>query len=372
MTKLIPMFLICMVLAYTSDRTSVYDFDNLGYVRKDKFFCFILLIIMIAFAGLRIRYNDTATYIIGYQSLNVSGNIIQDIDWMIGSNPGFQFVNYIMKAIGLSSYSFIMIYAIVTEGLYFWFVRKYSDNIMLPIFILITGGVYLFSFAAIKQCVAIAISLIGIDKAINKKWAQFIVWILIATTFHTYALMFFVVPFLMFVPWTKKTYFMLALFAVIGLSFQFMLGRVLSITSLLGENYDSSSFIGEGVNLFRLLVTWAPIILAFIARNKIKLSDDRAANLILNLSMINAEIMFIARFGTAFYLTRVANYFSIFQVIAIPWLLRYYNKESQKLLKIAITVGFSGYAYYAYGVNRSFDYMYESITIWHYLTNIFG
>lgn len=371
MTKLIPVFLICMTLAYFSDRISIYDYDNLVYVRKEKYLYFIFVIIVIGFAGLRIRYNDTATYIASYQALHVSGNILKDIDWMIGSNPGFQLVNLAMKAIGLSSYSFIMFYSIVTEGLYIWFIRKYSNNFVLSIFVFFTGGVYLFSFAAIKQCVAIAIALIGIDRAINGKWGQYIVWVLIAASFHTYALLFFVVPFIMFVPWTKKTYYMLVLFAVAGISFQFLLGKILDITSLLGENYDPSSFVGEGVNWFRLLVTWAPIILAFLARKQIKLSDDKVDHLILNLSMVNAEIMLLARFGTAFYLTRVANYFSIFQVITIPWLLKYYTQESQKLIKMIIVLGFLGFAYYAYGMNRSFDTMYDSISLWKYLNNIF-
>lgn len=371
MLKLLPIFLICMALAYISDRNSIYDNNNQVYVRKEKILFFILVIIMICFAGLRVRYNDTATYIASYQKLKISGNILKDIDWRIGSNPGFQFGNLLMKAIGLSSNSFIMIYSIITEGLFLWFIRKYSNNFTLSILVFFTGGLYLFSFAALKQCVAIAIALIGVDRAINKKWLQYIIWVLIATLFHTYALMFLVVPFIMFVPWTKKTYYMLVLFAAAGISFQLLIGRILDVTSLLGEDYDPNSFVGEGVNIFRLLVAWAPIILAFMARKHIKMSDDKSAHLILNLSMINAEIMLVARFGTAFYLARVAYYFSIFQVITIPWLLKFYTQESQKFIKIFIIIGFLGFAYYAYGMNRSFDVMYDSISIWEYLNNIF-
>lgn len=371
MFKLIPIAAITMVLAMLYEYYSVYDHECFKYEYKNTSFYVMIVILLVCFSGLRLTYNDTATYVTGYDSLVVSDNMFSNINWTLGENPGFQVVNLILKAFGASSQSFLMFYSVVTVGLYLWFIRKYSDNFFMSLFVFLAGGVYLFSFAAIKQSVAVAIALLGVDKAIERKWGTFVIWIFIAATFHTYALMFLIIPFIMFKPWTKRTYLLLSGGLIFGVAFQLLLGRVLTLASLLGENYDETVLVGEGVNFFRLAVVCAPIALSFLARKQIREYADDAENLILNLSMLNAVLMFVARFGTAFYLTRLANYFAIFQVITIPYLLKYFNLYSTKIVKIIIYIGFLGFAFYAYGINRAFDSMYTSISVFEYLKSLF-
>ena len=369
MIKLIVLSAVVMFLALFHEYFSKIDNSIGQYIYKEKFFFIIIAVIMIFFSGLRITYNDTATYILSYNALAAS---FENIDWKLGSNPGFQIVNIILKSLGASSQTFLLFYSAVTVGLYLWFIRKYSVNFIMSLFIFIAGGMYAFSFAAVKQCVAIAIALLGVDKALKKKWVSFVFWILLASTFHTYALMFLVTPFIIFKPWTKKTYILLAAGTLFGFSFRLLIGRILTIVSLMGESYDMNSIaLGDGVNLFRLAVAWAPIALAFLARKQIKKCDDDRQNLILNFSMLNAILMFTACFGTAFYIARLANYFGIFQVLVIPALLKYYDSGSRKFLKASIYIGFAGFAVYAYGINRAFDIMYTRVSLIDYLSGLF-
>ena len=373
MTKLLPTFFACMILAIISERCSIREEGKLEYLHKDKIFYFMIVVLMIFLAGLRVRYNDTATYISAYENLDVSGNILSSISWNIGDNPAFNLINLILKKIGISGNGFIMFYSIVTVGLYLWFVKKYSNDFALSWFILFTGGAYIFSFAAIKQCMAIAIGLVAVDALIEKKKIKFVVCILVATLFHTYALLFFAAPLLLFPVWSFKSYLLIFLTAIAGIGFQTLLGGMLSITSLLGENYDIESFSGEGVNIFRLLVALAPVILSFVAKNELRKSENRIERIMINLTMINAALMVIASFGTAFYLARVANYFAIFPVISIPYLLKYFTKDLQVLLKIIIIVGYFGYFVYAYGVVRGgFDFAYDSITLSQFIETLFA
>lgn len=169
MTKLLPTFFACMILAIISERCSIREEGKLEYLHKDKIFYFMIVVLMILLAGLRVRYNDTATYISAYENLDVSGNILSSISWNIGDNPAFNLINLILKKIGISGNGFIMFYSIVTVGLYLWFVKKYSNDFALSWFILFTGGAYIFSFAAIKQCMAIAIGLVAVDALIEKR-----------------------------------------------------------------------------------------------------------------------------------------------------------------------------------------------------------
>lgn len=97
MTKLLPTFFACMILAIISERCSIREEGKLEYLHKDKIFYFMIVVLMIFLAGLRVRYNDTATYISAYENLDISGNILSSISWNIGDNPAFNLINLILK-----------------------------------------------------------------------------------------------------------------------------------------------------------------------------------------------------------------------------------------------------------------------------------
>ena len=224
--------------------------------------------------------------------------------------------------------------------------------------------------AAIKQCVAVAFCLIAVDRIIQDKKIAFIFWILVAATFHPYALMYFIVPFLTFKPWSGKTYILLILFAALGIGLQPLLGTVVDITTMLGEEYDVSTFVGEGVNVFRLLVIWVPVVLSFLTKKYQQDNNTKVDNIILNLTMLNAEIMFIGLFGTANYFARLANYFLIFQVLCLPHLFRAFTKDSQKIMKVLCIIGFLAYFYYANVINQNFDSLFFYMPFIEYLKSI--
>ena len=375
MRELWPIFIFSLLMAYLADKNSISKIDGNGnkeYVERDKLYFFIIFLVMGVFVGLRTDYNDTYAYRHAYELMGTTTSGFSDISYTVGDNVGFNIVNQLFRIMGISTQSFIMIYALVTNGIYLWFIRKYSNNYFISIFLYSTMGVYTFTMAAIKQCIAVAFCLIATDKAINKKYYSFIFWILIATTFHPYSLMYLIVPFLKFDTWTYKTYFLLAIFALAGVGLQSLLGTIVNITTMLGEGYDASSFIGEGVNIFRLFVVWVPVIISFFCRKYTINNDDKKFNVIMNLSMLTAEIMFIALFGTANYFARLANYFLIFQAIALPMLFKYFDKYSQRLLMVGALAGYTMYFAYAEGVlNGGFDALHSGISIFVYLRSVF-
>jgi hypothetical protein len=265
-----------------------------------------------------------------------------------------------------------MFYAIVTVGIYLWFIRKYTNNLWISLFLFMTTGVFTFSMAAIKQAVAVAFCVLAVDQAIQKKYTWFIFWILIAITFHPYAIMYAAVPFLMFTPWTNKTWRMLILFGLAGVLFRLMLGVVISITSLMGEDYTTSLFTGDGVNPFRVAVVAVPAVLAFLVKREVAADKNPVENLIINLSMLNAEIMFIGLFGTANYLARLANYFLIFQTLSLPMLISHFKKEQRTILTVGLVAGYILYYVYScvYAVN--FDSDFDSVSLLEYVQSLVG
>lgn len=375
MTELIPVVIVSMILAVLSHGKSVYNRELERYKQKDVLFYTIMLLVLVVFAGLRTGYNDTFTYRYAYELLQPTQSAADAVKGMpIGDNPGFVYVNMIMRRSGISTQSFLMIYSVVTNGIYLWFLRKYTNNIWQTVFLFLVFDIFTFTLAAIKQCVAVAFGLLGVDQALKKHYIRFLFWVMVATLFHVYSLMFLVVPFLMFRPWSARTYFCIVAFGLAGILLEFLLGALIDVTTMFGEGYDIKELSGEGVNPFRLAVCAVPLLISFVARYRIEQMDEKREReffLFTNLSMLNAEIMFVALFGTANYFARLANYFLIFQTLSIPWLFQFFDKRSRSLLICTAVVCYSLYFIYASGINQNFDLEFDRISFMEYLMSLF-
>lgn len=372
MIKILPLYFISLIFAILSHRSSYFNGKLGRYVSKDRIFYAVVIIAAVVFAGLRTDYNDTSTYIMGYNNLDVSTGLFSGIDWSIGENPLFSLTNAILRKAGFSSQSFIMTYSALTMGISLWFIWKYTNDIPLSVLLFFTTGCFGFSMAAMKQCVATAFCLIGIDRLLRGRTILFFFWVAIGTLFHPFAVGFFVCPFLTFSPWTAPTYLMIALCAVAGYTMQRWLGSAISFLSIVGIDYDVSQLDSEGVNIFRVLVVWAPVVLSFIAAKFWTSSRNKADNLLMNLSVLCAELMFIALFGNPVYMGRLANFFLIFQAISIPIVLNHYEINSKIVLKIATVIGYIGYTVYGNLLNGYlFDAVFHRTTLWKYLGEIF-
>ena len=372
MSELIPISVTSVLLALLSHKTSEYDLTHYIYRRKDRFWFIVMAVAMVLFVGLRTGYNDTGTYQQIYNAIPKDVSLTDGIEWLnMGENPGFAFTNRVLVRLNFSTQSYLMFYAVVSVSIYLWFLRKYTCDLPLTVFMFVTFAGYTFTLAAIKQCMAMALCLLATDCFIKKKYIFFVLWILIASLYHPYALMYLVIPFLTFRPWSSKTVIMLVVFAIMGTLMENLIGTIINVTDMLGENFDSSSFTGEGVNPLRLAAVSGPILLSFITREPIRQKNDKVQNLMVNLAILNGEIMFIALFGTANYFARLANYFLPFQALAIPYLFSLFNKSSKKLLTVGSSVCYAFFYIYSNAINESFDQHFYSITLREYLESLF-
>lgn len=372
MHKLIPIILGSLFLALLSYSQSAYVLDEEGkrfYIKKEKFFFLIMALSMAIFVGLRTSGNDTTVYRSMYESIGNDIHNVADINWRnLSAAPGLQLYSFFLKSIGATVQDYLMITAFITVGIYLWFIRKYTDNIFLSIFYFITMGAYTFTMAAIKQTMAVAFLLIATDAAIQKKWIRYLFWLVIAELFHPYAFIYLVVPLVTFRPWSKGTRYLLVGAVIAAVFMSRVLTIVDTVTESLGyTNYGMNEFMGAGVNIFRVMVAWVPLILSFLGRRELQFTDNREKNIIVNLMMINSVIMFIGLFGTANYFARLANYFLIFQTIAFPYILKLFRREIGNILTIMSIVAFSLYYYYGERiVNGGFDMNYNFMTLFEY------
>lgn len=341
--------------------------------KKDIIFTALLIIFLGIYCGLRTWYNDTVTYLQIYNYLTPTlANFARDNTATYATGIGFAFVNSIMKTIGFSSQDFIMFYALITTFCYVRFVRKYSDNFPLGVFLMFTTGFYTFAFAAIKQCMATAICLVALDALFEKKRIKYIILVALASLFHPYAIIYFLLLFMDFRPLTWKTYFFIAAFIVAGFSLNSLIGTILDVTDMMGATYDTSSFVGEGVNIFRVLVCFVPVVMMFLFGRKMFVGTNRQENIIFNMAMLNAMIMFVGLFGTANYFARLANYFLPAQIIVLPWMLNKFTNRDKQILTLLCIAGYLGYFVYGNKIQYNFDTDFGKITLWEYIISHFN
>ena len=209
-------------------------------------------------------------------------------------------------------------------------------------------------------------------RLLSNKKIGFWFWLIVGILFHPYCAVYAVAPLMTRSPWTKVTYLTLFAVALGIIFFRPMLETMINITTAMGEDYTVEEFSQGGVNIFRAAVCMIPTLLSFSARHFLVTNTDKKENLLINLAIMNGLLMVVALFGTANYFARLANYFLIFQVFALPLLFRYYNPRSQFFLVICSIIGYIVYFYYANGVLfGGFDKLFRKITLFEYLSSLF-
>lgn len=368
MRKLWILLAVSLVMAFVIDQRDL-RLRYAGSRRRESFVTFFLILLLGFFCGLRTWGNDTGTYLEIYEYLTpVWSDITSQNTPEFSSGLGFFYINSILKTLGFTSQDFLMFYAFATAIPYVLFVRKYSRSTVFGVFLMFATGFYTFSLAAIKQCMATGICLMALDYALEKKWIRYGLMIALAMLFHPYALVYFLVPFMMFKPLGQRTFFCTVLFVGAGFGLEALLGTVLDITAMMGATYDETSFTGEGVNIFRVAVSFVPMALAFLYGKRLFRNTTRTEDLMFNLAMLNALIMFVGLFGTANYFARLANYFLPAQVIVVPWLLRKAHPGDKAWLTTACILGYTGYFIYEHAIIRPFDTGYSHMPFWDYIS----
>ena len=344
---------VCTILAYWSTNKQSTTIENTEKVFSQRAislssFAFIaLLIILVCFGGLRTFMNDTKTYLLAFEQKvpnTLSG--IKSVDWAIGSNPLFSVYQIVLKTFFSSNGQvFIFVSSLFTITSMIMFIRKKAENFGFSIFLFISFTVYAFTLGAMKQTMATAIAIWSIPLFLSGKRIRAIILIVIAMFIHPYVVVYFAFFFLYKSIWDRRS--VLIILATLAISFAFtsFVAGMINLTSLIGDEYDSSMFGGAGISVFRVLVYWVTPILSFVYREQIREKDNKFLNVCINLSLVSACFILLASIGGANMMGRLANYFDIFTCISLPAVINCINKETNEksIITIVAFIGFIGF-----------------------------
>ena len=202
-----------------NEKGEVWGPDENGAYAKLEFWSIALILVLVVMCGLRVNYNDTVNYTTGFAYSGTLDEVLSNT-YQLGDCPGFLYLQGAVKSLTDNKHVFIMVCAAATLPSMIIFLKRYSANFFLSMFLFVASHQLLFSLAAIKQAIAIAIAIWAVPLYLKKKYLWALLLILLAATFHPYVLLYLAIPLLTAKPWGGSTLFIGLVIAGVAVFFQ--------------------------------------------------------------------------------------------------------------------------------------------------------
>ena len=326
--------------------------DAYGTVERRAYLIQAILFfaVIIIFCGLRSGIADTYTYI---GLFNDSADKISLIDWdSVPVDRGYQFLVVLYRQFISKDYHGWLFLCSFVSGVAtmigFW---RYSYDFGMSCFLFIATTSFTYLVNGMRQFICISIVFACTHWIVEKKYVRFIILVVLLSFIHLSVVI--MIPVCFFVnakPWSWRMWLLIIVAVLAGLLFDRLLpymGSLLDDTRYEGSISFLSSGQGVGSNIIRLIIALIPPGLAFIGRRTLEEEGNKLINLLVNMSVINLLLFFIATLTSGMVIGRVAAYFSIYNLLLLPWLLNHlFTDSSRALLKVACVVLYTGYFYY--------------------------
>ena len=90
------------------------------------------------------------------------------------------------------------------------------------------------------------------------------------------------------------------------------------------------------------------------------------------MSIVSAFILTLGLVQGANLFARMAGYFEIATIIALPWMVKkLFTKQSAQLVTVCASMFYFAYFWYENAINRGFDYDYVADTWWQFIQSLF-
>lgn len=343
--------------------------------RPQDIFMVITIAWMTCFSFLRTSYNDTWTYRINFATAeSVADFLAAGKLWDWTKNPLSNLYRNFVREITDNYHIYFFFPALMSSYAVVNICKRYSVNPAFSLLMFYSLGTYIMYVAALKQCIAIFFLLMALPYAIEKKYVQFYLLVFLALLFHTHAFLFAIVPFLMEKPWRKVTWFLFAAMLFAMVTYDVTLGAFMEYAQSIGALVDEGElFDGHSINIIRVIVYWVPAMFALIFHKRLFSDSTRTENLFVNMSIVSAFILTIGLVQAANLFARMAAYFEVAMIIALPWMIqKLFTKRSAQLITRCASLLYFIYFWYENAINRGFDNDYAAITLWQFIRSLFA
>lgn len=373
MKTLLPVLISSLLFAYLTEKTTSGTYLKNRQTLTNHVFFFFLLLTLALPVGLRKNYNDTGTYIANFRKSIDIFQLLSSGTLNLMDYPGFEIYRSLLRTFTDNYHIFFLIPAFFVQYSFIRVIRRYSESFMLSIGLYICLGTYVFSMAAMKQTIAMAILMWGIPKLAEKKYSQYYLLVFLAFTFHTYALIYAVLPLFSARPWSVRTFVVLIGTMVLVINLESFLTTFLDIASGSGKEISSAEVMDEAtVNPMRVAV-YAVVPLSTLLFNKFLFSHryKKAYDILIHMSIFSLAFMLLGTVMGANMFGRMGNYFEFGTICTMAWIINQaFEEMSARLVKLCAIGCFLFYFYFAYAMVLDFDKVYTAVSIFDFLESI--
>ncbi|WP_419725272.1 EpsG family protein [Terrisporobacter petrolearius] len=320
--------------------------------RVHLFMAIMTFSVIIFFAGLRSGVEDTTAYINmfkDYPLLSDAKEFITDPD---AREPGFRLFSVLIKTYISQDYQpWLFIIASISGIGIMYSLYKYSCNYGLSVFLFMVSCQFTWLFNGMRQFLVASILFACTPFILKKKPIPYIIIVLILSTFHKSALIMIPAYFIVSSePWSKRT----TIFVMGIVLAMLFTSKFTNLLDTVVENSDYASSMEEfkntddGTNVLRILVESVPIIIAFVYKNKIKDKLTPIIKISINMSLIASGLYIISKIArSGIMLGRLPIYFSVYNLILLPWLLKnIFEKNERRVVYFSMVICYIGFFYY--------------------------
>lgn len=310
---------------------------------------FIMLSCLAMWLPSALRYNvgiDNAGYLMRFNSMSKLSDAFSYYE------PGYGLLCYLCKIIFREYQFLIFITAMLTGGLMWRSIYKYSNNFVLCIIGFLAVNMYFMSYTVIRQFIAVAILTNTIGAIKDKNFTKFLILWILAVSFHYTALVFIVLYFVnsdsdKLLTWRNC-------FILISTFFFFI-----NIDSMLGGAFAAFGTLREGYALYeetdtiknvKEVIFLLPFLVFALFYRRSLLSESVTNSVLIWVVLLLVITKIIGVMSPP--LSRIHYYF----VFGGPILMSYSVKlksSFKSLVTILIIV------YYVWSINLIFNYQWE-------------
>lgn len=334
---------IFLILAYK--KTTVTGIVNQDEVYSVPRAFAILPVMYIAFfTCLRDEVLDTYAYILDFNSMPVtwdSANLYMENS----GSKGFHRIMAIFK-IYISGNHYLWLTLMCGISLYslFRFYSVHSCNYALTFFLFISSTTFTWLLNGARQFIAVCILIGFVDWFLygnRKKKMMYVVLSIFMTTIHSSA--WFVLPLIYICSRGKLLDKWMMLVTIGAIGGTLMMGNILAAASeVMNKDYDMSESTGSSV--MRLIISAVPLTLVLFKLKRIRNNATPMITFSINMSLVGVCFYFAATFSSGILVGRMPIYFTIYNYILLPWLLRKFYKN--RILILACILCYTLYFYF--------------------------
>lgn len=284
--------------------------------KKRFLFAFTILGLLSALKASTIG-NDTPEYVRIYE-------ICPGMDLYFSRyEPGYIFFNQLLNRFSDSPQLLFLATSVIVFYSFGRFIWKYSNMPWLSIVLFFLCGQFAFVMSALRQSFAMAILFFAFEFLLKKKYIVFSALVLLASTFHNSALLFFICLPLSFIKLNKKTIIIFIAVSIISLFLFTDLLNTFFFYYAAYERYTDSDYFQGGVRFASVMQLLLSILFFKLGYDYVKDSINHTneekyrANRVMVVIHLVAVYLYILCLRVNL-IDRFAIYYSVFMVVFVP------------------------------------------------------